>query len=208
MESQTVAAHKSLLMFLTTSGFSKACKKWVKAWPEWRLRQNEPMPLLQRQDEAKATGNPAVHLLSRNGRQYRVTWRSDKNKRPTGIIRTLPWYGAEDSKHSDSEKGKAYKRMMRGFKALEKRDGHVYVALAQRPTIEVLHCYILIGGIIRVRANIADYWPGSQVGKVECWDDSTRDAKWWAVLTAPISWPEVEIRMKGFQGFRYCQELW
>lgn len=138
-----------------------------------------------------------------------MTWRSDKNKRPTGIIRTLPWYGAPDSKHSDPAKTKAFNLMLRHYRLMEagKRES-VYIALAQKPTIEVLHCYTLIDGLVRVRANIASWIPGSQIGDVRCFDGEDRNAKWWAELTAPISWPEVEIRMKGFQGFRYCQELW
>lgn len=134
-----------------------------------------------------------------------------RTTRPTGIIRTLPWYGSEDTKHTETEKGKAYKRMMRSFKIMEKEGTaitQVYIALAQRPTIEVLHCYLLIGNIVRVRANISEYLSGDQIGEVECWDDSTRDAKWWAVLTAPVSWPPEEITMRGFRGFRYTEDLW
>lgn len=134
---------------------------------------------------------------------------STGQQRPTGIIRTLPWYGAEDTKHTETEKGKAYRRMMRSFKAIERTgDGTVIVALSQKPTIEVLHCYLLIGNVIRVRANISHWIPGDEIGDVECWDDSTRTAKWWAVLTAPISWPPEEIRRRGFQGFRYTEGLW
>jgi len=131
--------------------------------------------------------------------------------RPTGIIRTLPWYGAEDSRHTSTEQGKAYARMMRGFERLEKdRDGNgqVLIALPQLPRHEVLHCYILIGNIIRVRANISCFIPDSEIGAVACWDDSTRRSAYWASLTAPVSWPTEEIRMRGFQGFRYTQELW
>jgi hypothetical protein len=131
-------------------------------------------------------------------------------QRPTGIIRTLPWFGAEDAKHlAFGEKGKAYWRMRRAFRRIDKSgEGSVLISLSQKPTIEVLHCYVLIAGLVRVRANIADFLNGQELGDVRCWDDSTRQAKWWAVLTSPISWPPEEVRMRGFQGFRYTENLW
>jgi hypothetical protein len=130
-------------------------------------------------------------------------------RRPTGIIRTLPWFGAEDSKHNDTEKGKAYLRMIRAIKAIEagKLD-YFYVAMAQQPTQDVLHCYLLVGGKVRVRCNISGYIAGDQLGEVTCWDDSERRANWWAMLTGPVSWPPEEIKMRGFQGFRYTEDLW
>lgn len=136
-----------------------------------------------------------------------MTWRSDKNKRPTGIIRTLPYFGANEPTEEGAMR-QAYKRMMEAFKHLES-DGTepVYVAMAQQPTMEVLYIYILVGGKIRVRANIAGYVPGSSV-TIECWDGSLRKPKYWAVLSGPVSWPPEAIPMKGFQGFRYCLELW
>lgn len=131
------------------------------------------------------------------------------NNRPTGIIRTLPWYGAEDSQHNNSEKGKAYQRMMRGFESLKHGDGHILIALPSKPKIEVLHLYLIMDGQVRVRGNIAEYLSGDQVGNVACWDDSTRSANWWAVVTGPVSRPPHEMKMRGFQGFRYVGEpLW
>lgn len=91
---------------------------------------------------------------------------------------------------------------------MEKKDSCLYVSLAQRPTIEVLHCYILIGGKVRVRANISHYVEGEKFGDVHCFDDTTRKAKWWVVLTGPVSWPPHDILRRGFQGFRYTGPLW
>jgi hypothetical protein len=134
--------------------------------------------------------------------------------RPTGIIRTLPWYSdrhrAIDGQQFDANKRKAFDRMMRGFKAMERSDSaSIIVSLAQRPVHEVLHCYIIIGNIVRVRATISRFIPGEEQGDVTCWDESERYSKWWAELTAPVSWPPEEIRWRGFQGFRYVYaELW
>lgn len=131
-------------------------------------------------------------------------------QRPTGIIRTLPYFGSKDSEHdAPHATNKAYQRMMRTLRAIEKGTAeHFYVAFAQRPTTTVLHCYLICGGEVRVRANIAEWIPGDKMGKVECWDDSSRQAKWWAVLTGPISWPPEKMLRRGFQGFRYTEDLW
>lgn len=130
-------------------------------------------------------------------------------ERPTGIIRTLPYFGAPDAGHCKEAQSKAYRYMMRSLKAVE--SGKIecfYVAFPQRPTTTVLHCYLIVGGKVRVRANIASWIPGDQIGTVTCWDDSERTAKWWAALTAPISWPPEDVLRRGFQGFRYCGDLW
>lgn len=131
-------------------------------------------------------------------------------QRPTGIIRTLPYFGGvEKGEDTATMMKRAYKRMMQSLKNLETDNSAVvYIALSSKPKIEVLHCYLLVGGQIRVRANIAGYEPGDKVGVVRCWDDSIRNPKWWAVLTAPVSFPEQPIPRRGFQGFRYTEDLW
>src|SRR5689334_19672758 len=119
--------------------------------------------------------------------------------RPTGIIRTLPYFGGETA--SDEAMNKAYDRMMAAFKAMEAgRSETVYIAFAQRPTVEVLHCYILVEGKIVVRANISHFEEGDGRA-VRSWDGHSLAPKWWAVLTAPVSWPDETIRRRGFQGF-------
>lgn len=132
--------------------------------------------------------------------------------RPTGIIRTLPYFGGiEKGEPEDRMRSRAYKRMMRAFRmmATEKSEKFVYIALAQKPVHDVLHCYILVQGKVIVRANISHYVEGKEIGPVECWDDSVRDVKWWAVLTGPVSFAREPILMRGFQGFRYVKEpLW
>lgn len=123
------------------------------------------------------------------------------DQRPTGIIRTLPnlYAGANE---------KAYKRMLASYEQLAAgRIPAIYVALAQKPTIEVLHIYILIDGKIICRMNIAGYEDGA-TSEVECWDEVSRAPKWWAVCTAPIKFPPSPIERRGFQGFRYTQDLW
>jgi len=130
-------------------------------------------------------------------------------ERPTGIIRTLPYFGAGGSgDKANDAMGQAYRRMMRSFKALERGEClQILIAFEQKPTIEVLHCYILVGGEIRVRANIASWESGDSIGGLHCWDDTTRHPKWLAVLTGPVVWPDEPVKRRGFQGFRYTEEL-
>lgn len=137
------------------------------------------------------------------------------NVPPTAVIRTLPYFGATlkggsiDSGEQVQAMARAYRRMMTALRNLERDpEAVVYIAFPARPTKEVLDCYLLVGGKVRVMARIATWIEGSQVGTVNCWDDSARDAKWWAVLTAPVSFPAEPVLRRGFQGFRYTTKLW
>jgi hypothetical protein len=126
--------------------------------------------------------------------------------RPTGVIRTLPYFGAETA--SDEAQNKAYGRMMAALKDLERgaRDT-LYIAFAQKPTVEVLHCYLLVEGKVIVRANISHFEEGDGRA-VKSWDGHSLAPKWWAVLTSPVSWPDEPVKRRGFQGFRYTENLW
>lgn len=135
-----------------------------------------------------------------------MTW--ERPARPTGVIRCLPYFGAQTA--SDEAMNKAYERMMAALKALERGERDVlYIAFAKKPVVEVLHCYLLIEGKIVVRANISHFEEGD--GRpVKSWDGHDLMPNWWAVLTAPVSWPEEPISRRGFQGFRYTdtKQLW
>lgn len=120
-----------------------------------------------------------------------------QNFRPTGIIRTLPSLEAGEAGH---------KRYKDSLKALEAgRIPAIYIALAQLPTTEVLHMYLLVEGEIQVRLNIAGYEPGDAR---KCWDEKIRQPKYWAVCTGPVSRPPERMKRRGFQGFRYTEDLW
>lgn len=124
-----------------------------------------------------------------------------KTDRPTGIIRTLPnLYAGKDNV--------AHERMLTSLEALAAGTiPAIYIALAQKPTVEVLHLYLLIEGKIICRLNIAGYYDGSET-EVKCWDNVSRTPRWWAVCTGPVSFPPEMITRRGFQGFRYTEELW
>lgn len=123
--------------------------------------------------------------------------------RPTGIIRTLPY----EPDSPDSNRRAAYRRMLRGLRALNTDDeAVVYIGMAQKPTVEVLHFYILVASRIVGRANIAG-WLTEQPAMV-CWDDSPLACNYWAVLSGPFTEPPEPIKRRGFQGFRYTEDLW
>lgn len=119
-------------------------------------------------------------------------------ERPTGIIRTLP------SLYGDASKGA--RRYKKSIAWLERgMIGQIYIALQCIPKQEVLHIYLLVDGRVDVRLNIADYLPGDER---ECWDQTIRKPKYWAVCTGPVSRPPEPLKMRGFQGIRYTDDLW
>ena len=118
--------------------------------------------------------------------------------RPTGIIRTLP------SLCCDASVGA--KKYQRSIACLEAGSiPAIYIAVQSIPKVDVLHMYLLIEGKITLRMNIASYEPGDER---ECWDTTIRKPKFWAVCTAPVSRAPEPITRKGFQGFRYTEDLW
>jgi hypothetical protein len=118
--------------------------------------------------------------------------------RPTGIIRTLP------SLYGDQAIGAV--RYAESVLQLEREQiPAIYIALQAIPIVEILHMYLLVDGEINVRMNIAGYEPGDAR---QCWDETIRKPKFWVTCCAPVSRPLEPIKMRGFQGFRYTEELW
>lgn len=118
-------------------------------------------------------------------------------ERPTGIIRTLPSLGP-------GHVGR--RRYEASIKAMEKGQIEaIYIALSAVPKTEVLHMYLIVEGKVEVRLNIAGYEDGDAR---ECWDREIRQPKVWAICTGPVSRPPETMRMRGFQGFRYTEDLW
>ena len=118
---------------------------------------------------------------------------------PTGIIRTLP------SLYTDP-KNPGWRGLRRSIAACERDEAaYFYIALAAQPKHDVLHLYLLVGNQITMRFNIAGFAPGHEA---KCWDQTYRHPKVWAICTGPVSRPPEPIRRRGFQGFRYTEDLW
>ena len=77
--------------------------------------------------------------------------------------------------------------------------------LSGRPRFDVLYFYLLMNGIIRFRANIIGY-DGAE--EVKCYDGSNHFGRCWVNIGPPVVLPPQLISMKGFQGFRYTENLW
>ena len=121
-----------------------------------------------------------------------------RSERPTGIIRTLP------SLYGDASVGA--KKYQSALKAMERgKLEAIFIALQAIPKYDVLHIYLIIDGEIHVRLNIAGYEPGDAR---ECWDTTIRHPKHWCICTPPVSKPPEKILRRGFQGFRYTEDLW
>ena len=118
---------------------------------------------------------------------------------PTGIIRTLPAFYADQA----TAAGHAHAEALRDLETDD--SAHVYIALSQQPKEQVLHVYLCIAGEISVRLNLAGYEPGD---KRRCFDGSTRQPAVWAICTGPVSRPPEMILHRGFQGHRYTEGLW
>lgn len=122
--------------------------------------------------------------------------------RPTGIIRTLPsLYVKGENVGRDN-----YERSMNLLEA--NRLPAVYIAMPAVPKFDVLYIYLLIDGRIDIRMNIAGYEPGGENGPIKCWDETIRQPRFWATCTGPVVRPPHELKMRGFQGFRYTEDLW
>jgi hypothetical protein len=118
---------------------------------------------------------------------------------PTGIIRTLP------SLYTDPN-NPGWQGLQRSIEHCETDESaYFYIALAQQPKHEILHLYLLIGNQITMRFNVAGFAPGHTA---KCWDGEIRQPKLLVICTGPVSRPPEPIRRRGFQGFRYTEDLW
>ncbi|TAK51471.1 MAG: hypothetical protein EPO24_15905 [Bacteroidetes bacterium] len=77
-------------------------------------------------------------------------------------------------------------------------------ALPNKPKLDVAYCYALWDGEIRYRANIAAF---EEAQAKTFRDGRTIYGGAWMLLSAPVIKAPERIEMKGFQGFRYCEEL-
>jgi hypothetical protein len=100
------------------------------------------------------------------------------------------------------------KTFLTGFKrALKEEDGYWMHKCKNRPQQDILYVYIIIKNRLAYRAYYGGY-------NIEWTDGVSADGK-----DKIINWPRINIAgplekcpfkrtLKGFQGFRYCSELW
>jgi hypothetical protein len=117
----------------------------------------------------------------------------------TGIIKTMPANWLKDVP-GGVERWERSVFSMNGSDKFQWRFN-----LPGRPRFDVLHFYLLMGGIIRFRANIISY---DEAEEIKCYDGSKHFGRCWVIIGPPVMRAPREIRMKGFQGFRYTEDLW
>jgi len=120
-----------------------------------------------------------------------------RSDRPTSIIktfsRTLVWFEI------------SVWDFIRQFEGLNDGESIWNAAIGSLPKYDVLNCYIVIDGKIRYRARIAGFECGGERTFI---DGRTCSARNWMLLCAPVEKAPRDIPMRGFQGFRYTEELW
>lgn len=118
----------------------------------------------------------------------------------TGLIKCLP------KKWLDDVGGEKYlERVIRS--GVGEKDWQFYMSLAGKPKYEVLHCYLLIAGYLRFRMNIAGIVEGGTMVFRDRPIPQTWTARYWMILTSPVVEPKERMPMRGFQGFRYTDEI-
>jgi hypothetical protein len=121
------------------------------------------------------------------------------NEQPVGIIKTMPheWI---------NRLPKGLKEWERTFlKMNEIEDYHWVFNLPGKPKYDILYFYLLFDGAIRFRANIIGY---EDLGNIKCYTGEYKSGKIWVQVAAPVTKLREPIPMKGFQGFRYCYEVY
>lgn len=113
----------------------------------------------------------------------------DPTIQPTGIVITWP-----DKMLNYQEAGKS--GLLRLFEKSLKQGEFNYWChkLNKAPKKEIIHVYIIVGGFVKYRCYYIDHLPNA-----EPWP--------YIRFTGPIEQPQQPIPLKGFQGFRYCTDL-
>lgn len=129
-------------------------------------------------------------------------------EKPTGIILTIPQNFLREYPGGES-------RFRRAMGAVNEGAMIWNQTISAFPKHEILHCYLCMNGKIAYRLNIAGYDEGTKVFNdpkptgdgLEIVRRSLGHKKW-VLLCAPVELAPTEIPYKGFQGFRYTQDLW
>lgn len=121
------------------------------------------------------------------------------NEKPIGII--ITW-----SLKMLTEGGNSMRGFMKAFEAMNDETTVWNQKCRNKPRHEVLYCYIIIGGRIMYRANVAGY--ETEPAEILKPNGITSVVTWpRLVLCAPVIKAPHKIPMRGFQGFRYTTDI-
>ncbi len=117
--------------------------------------------------------------------------------RPVGIIITIgeKWL-----------KERGYRNWYRDFMQAMNNEGYTYwLRQGNKPTVEdLLYVYICIHGKIRFRTLFVQ---AEGAGYKDFTNGNRMFANAWVVVCGPVVKAPFEIKRKGFQGFRYTEQL-
>jgi len=118
---------------------------------------------------------------------------------PTGIIKTMPesWIMRLPTGLKNWEKT---------FLKMNEVEGNYWIFnLPGKPKYDVLYFYLLFDKAIRYRANIIGY---EKEKTIKCYTREFKHGRIWVQVSAPVIKLSSPVPMKGFQGFRYTEEVY
>lgn len=127
----------------------------------------------------------------------------DPNIQPDGIVLTFPVAFFKDRGMTCAEFEKLFTRYMRT------EDAVWNFRLTNLPTRQVQYVYLIFDGFLQFRATLIEYqrnvakeFNDSEDGQIRRFPVSN-----WVLFTGPLVKCPFNRMMRGFQGFRYCTEL-
>ncbi len=122
---------------------------------------------------------------------------------PDGIVLTLPKMFFNDRNTGIEEFKVLFERYMK------QEDGLWNFKLTNLPKHEVCFVYIVFDGKIQYRCNLVAYERNVSKSFKDAPDNKVREFPNcnWVLLSGPAVKPPHEFIQKGFQGFRYCTQL-
>lgn len=122
---------------------------------------------------------------------------------PVAILLTLPVAFFKDRDMTYAEFQKYFERVMR-------RPEWVWnFKLTNLPTMDVAWVYLVFDGFVQYKVNLVMYERNTSKVFKDAMDNKERvfESCNWVILTGPPVKAPFDIPMRGFQGFRYSQEL-
>lgn len=125
---------------------------------------------------------------------------------PEHIMINVPIaFFCEESERRSAEKMQSFQRYyeMMGKGIFE--NDCFYHFISRVPTLDTItHVYVCFDGFVQYKAILVQFLKNQPVMLHDYRHPEPRD---WCITTGPIVKPPFEIKQQGFQGFRYCKEL-
>jgi hypothetical protein len=101
----------------------------------------------------------------------------------------------------------AYVRWYLGMNSDPERMFYHFISTV--PKFEILYVYLCFDGRVQLKARVGQFLKGHALTLPNVSGGVTEyEKRNWMVTCGPVVKAPHEITQKGFQGFRYCQDLW